>query len=421
MTGGCGVPVHKTRRECRGCDSADLAHVLSLGRTPLANAFLESEAEFKDEADYPLELYVCERCWLVQLVDVIDPSTLFRNYIYVTGTSTTMSQHNSDYAASIVERFGLSNSSVVVDIASNDGSLLSHFSRHGVRTIGVEPAANLAGLAAAKGIQTVNAFFDLACAAEIRSTVGHADVVLANNVLAHVDNPREFLAGCRELLGPGGHLVIEVPYLCDLLERLEYDTVYHEHLCYFSVTALQHLFRVSGLSIVGVERVAVHGGSLRVYGTPLASAGASGCVTSVAGLLDDERRIGMTSRARFRQFATDVAANRERLRICLRELQENGRSLAAYGAPAKGNTLLNYCGIDSTLVPFTVDRNPLKVGRFAPGSHIPVLPVSALLDRQPDYTLLLAWNLAEEILEQQSEYRRRGGHFIVPVPTPTVV
>ena len=279
---GFGAPVHQTRRVCRGCDSVDLAHVLSLGQTPLANAFLESDAEFEDEVRYPLELYVCPRCWLVQLVDVIDPITLFGNYIYVTGTSTTMGQHNSAYAASIVKRFGLDRSSVVVDIASNDGSLLSHFSRYGVQVVGVEPAANLAELASAEGIRTVNAFFDRPCAANLRSTAGPADVVLANNVLAHVDNPREFLIACRELLAPGGHLVIEVPYLRDLLERLEYDTVYHEHLSYFSVTALHHLFAVSGLFVANVERVSVHGGSLRVYGTALDSGEAGGCAASVA-------------------------------------------------------------------------------------------------------------------------------------------
>jgi SAM-dependent methyltransferase len=388
-----------------------------LGPTALANSFLSSLDEFAREASYPLDVYFCRSCSLVQLLDVIDPEVLFRNYIYVSGTSDTMAAHYEEYAAAVIGMLRLTADDLVAEVASNDGSLLRRFAQRGIRVLGVEPASNIARIAAETGVPTVNAFFNFRAAQSIQRKHGFAKAVLANNVLAHVDETRDFLLGCRRLLAPGGLAVIEVPYLGDLLDRLEYDTIYHEHLCYFSVTALMRLCEEAGLAVVRIDRVPVHGGSLRVY----ASADRKEHSPAVRALASGEERLGFTGIERFQELARAVEANRRALVSLLERLHGEGRSLAGYGAPAKGNTLLNYCGIGPRLVPFTVDKNPLKVGKFTPGMHIPVLPVSELLARRPDYTLILAWNFASEILEQQSEYRARGGRFIVPVPEPRIL
>lgn len=393
--------------------------VLALGPQPLANAFLRSPDEFRSEASYPLDLHFCAVCSLVQLVDVIDPELLFRDYIYVTGTSDTMRAHNAAYARSLVASLGLGRDDLVVEIASNDGSLLRCFKQHGVRTLGVEPAANLVVMARAGGIESVERFFTADAARELRGERGPARAVVANNVLAHVDDTLDFLRGCRELLADDGLLVFEVPYLRDLLDRLEYDTVYHEHLCYFSVTALRRLCETAGLAIARVEQVPVHGGSLRVWAGSDRTYPAH--ADDVQALVEAERAGGLGDVARFERFAGEVARSREALRGLIEELHRGGRTVAGYGAPAKGNTLLNYCGIDRRLLPFTVDKNPLKVGTYTPGTHIPVRPVSALLERRPEYVLILAWNFADEIMQQQREYRAGGGRFIIPLPEPRVV
>jgi len=386
---------------------------------PLANSFLRSPDEFDDESLFPLDLYFCQTCSLVQLLDVIAPEVLFRNYIYVTGTSDTIEAHNVQYADSIVDLLALSTDDLVVEIASNDGSLLKCFQRHEVRTLGVEPATNIAEQARARGIATINQFFNSTVARELRETYGPAKAVIGNNVLAHVDEIQDFLRGCLELLDEDGLVVIEVPYLRDLIERVEYDTVYHEHLCYFSVTALLRLFSRVGLSIVRLDHFPVHGGSLRVYAGPQRRH--QGHTEAALAFAEEERIAGLTNLARYEGFAAEVKRSRDALFELLNNLTAQGKEIAGYGAPAKGNTLLNYCGIDQRLVPYTVDKNPLKIGLYTPGTHIPVLPVSTLLERQPDYALILAWNLAEEIIRQQEEYRARGGQFIIPVPQARVV
>jgi SAM-dependent methyltransferase len=410
--------IHRLRTSCRICGSADVTPFLSLGPTPLANAFLRSPGEFGAERRYPLDLYFCSVCSLVQLMDVIDPAVLFKEYIYVTGTSDTMAAHNTEYARTAVDLLGLGADDLVVEAASNDGSLLSRFRAHGVRTLGVEPAANIAAKARAAGVPTLEAFFNRATAAAIRAEYGAAKAVIGNNVLAHVDDTRDFLAGCADLLAPGGLVMIEVPYLAEFIDRLEYDTVYHEHLCYFSVSALKRLADEVGLSIVRMDRVPVHGGSLRMYACARRPGGHAAAVEAWA---QEEARAGLTGLPRYLQFAADVTRSREALRDRLGELIAAGNAVAGYGAPAKGNTLLNYCGIGTEWLSFTVDKNPMKVGTYTPGMHIPVLEVSTLLDRQPDYVLILAWNFAEEIMRQQAEFRNRGGRFLLPVNEPRAV
>jgi SAM-dependent methyltransferase len=396
-----------------------MARVLELGDQPLANAFLRSQDEFAEEPTFPLDVYLCRDCALVQLLDVIDPELLFRSYLYVTGTSDTIAQHNQAYARSVAQALDLGSDDLVIEAASNDGSLLRCFQGHGVRTLGVEPAANIAEQARARGVETLDVFFNEEAAREIRASRGAARAVIGNNVLAHVDDPQGFLRGCKALLDETGLVVVEVPYLGPFLERLEYDTVYHEHLCYFSVGPLARLCDAVGLSIVRIDFVPVHGGSLRMYAGHSQVHG--GHASDVMRLVEQERGQGMASLERFERFAEEVAEARRTLLELLDRLKAEGRSVAGYGAPAKGNTLLNYCGIDTGRVAYTVDKSPLKVGLYTPGMHLPVLPVSTLLERKPDYVLILAWNFAEEIQRQQQAYREQGGRFIVPIPRAEVI
>lgn len=414
-----GCSIYKKRDCCRICENSRLRPFLSLGPTPLANSFLRSPEEFHYELSFPLDVYFCTNCSLVQILDVIHPEALFRNYIYVSGTSETIATHNFQYARTIVDLMHLRKDDLVVEVGSNDGSLLQCFRPHGVRTLGIEPATNIAELCAAKGIETLNQFFRFSIAQDVRGSHGPAKVVIGNNVLAHIDDTRDFIRGCKELLAEDGLVVIEVPYLRDLIDHLEYDTIYHEHLCYFSVTTLMHLCEAVGLSIVRVDHVPVHGGSLRIYAAhrerSLAHSG------EVLVMAEEERRGGLTEFACYERFAADVRHNRLAILDLLETFKREGKTVAGYGAPAKGNTLLNYCGIDTRLLPYTVDKNPLKIGLYTPGMHIPVLPASTLLEDQPDYVLILAWNFADEIMRQQWEYRERGGRFVIPIPEPKVV
>ena len=405
--------VHHKRTCCRACEGERLTPFLELGPQPLANAFLRSPDEFAKEAFYPLDIYFCQSCSLVQLLDRIDPQVLFRNYLYVTGTSDTIARHNVDYARTVTDLLRLGRGDLVVEAASNDGSLLKQFRALGVGTLGVEPAQNLAALAYQNGVETVAEFFNLDTARGVRETYGKAMAVIANNVLAHVDDPVDFLRAGRCLLADGGMVIFEVPYLAELLDRLEYDTIYHEHLCYFSVTPLLRMTEAAGLHIARIDRVPVHGGSLRVYAGAVARHSAD-----ALDLAEVEKRAGLNSLARYEKFAADVETSRKLLRNFLCNLRAQQRSIAGYGAPAKGNTLLNYCGIDTTMLPYTVDKNELKVDLYTPGMHIPVRPVSTLLEQRPDDVLILAWNFSSEIMRQQEAYRALGGRFITPVPEP---
>jgi SAM-dependent methyltransferase len=383
--------------------------ILSLGAQPLANALLREEDLGRPEPRHPLDLAFCAQCNLVQITHTVPPEELFGNYLYFSSFSETMVRHAAELTTRLIRERGLGPQSLAVEVASNDGYLLQWYQKAGVPVLGIEPARNVAAVAVERGVPTLPRFFGRELAQELRAEGRCADVLHANNVLAHVADLNGFVEGIRLLLAEDGVAVIEVPYLGDLIPRLEFDTIYHEHLCYFSLTALTALFRRHGLAITDVEKIALHGGSLLL--TVAAGAVPSG---RVGELLKAEA--ALTSRASYRDFASRVAEWRKRFRDFLSSLKQNGARLAAYGAAAKGSTLLNYAGIGRETLDFVVDRSTWKQGLYLPGVHLPVRPPEALLDEQPDAVLLLTWNFKDEIFAQQEEYRRRGGKFIVPIP-----
>jgi SAM-dependent methyltransferase len=406
-----------TSFRCRACGGSRVPLILSLGRTPLANALLSDAQLTVPEATYPLDLVFCEDCTLVQITETVPPEQLFSDYAYFSSFSDTMLQHAHAIVSRVIRERGLGADSLAAEIASNDGYLLQYYLRAGVPVLGIEPAANIARFAEERGIRTVVDFFGADLAARLRADGVRADVVHANNVMAHVPDLAGFAQGLHAILKDTGAAIIEVPYVRDLVDKREFDTIYHEHLSYFSVTALSRLFARHGLAIVDVEPLKIHGGSIRV------TVGMAGAASSeaVKRMLDAEERDGLTRLPFYTRFGKAVEDLRDSLTALLKELRGKRHSIAAYGAAAKGSTLLNYCGIGRDLLDFVVDRSPHKQGRFMPGVRLPIAPPERLLEDRPDYVLLLTWNFAEEILAQQAEFRAGGGRFIVPVPDVRVV
>jgi SAM-dependent methyltransferase len=400
---------------CRACSHTPLVEVLSLGRTPLANRLLSREELSQEERRYPLDLAFCPACSLVQITETVPPGELFSDYVYFSSVSDTVVENARDNVAKVIARKALGADDLVVELASNDGYLLQHYVERGVPVLGIEPATNIAAVARERGIETLNEFFTLDFAQQLRIAGRTASVMHASNVLAHVPDLNGFVAGIATLLRPDGFAVIEVPYVVDMVEGGEFDTIYHEHLCYFSAIALSHLFGRHGLALLDVERIPIHGGSLRV----VAGRGTAG--ESVARILDEERAWGVASVDRYLEMRATVERSRTELLALLQSLRADGSRIAAYGASAKGATLLNYFGIGSDLLEYVVDRSAVKQGRFTPGTHLLIRSPEVLIDDRPDYLLLLTWNHAEEILRQQQAYRDGGGKFIVPVPRLTVV
>ena len=402
--------------DCRSCGATPLQVVLSLGRTPLANALRDESELGRPEPTYPLDLGFCRRCSLLQLLESVPPEDLFREYCYFSSYSDTMLAHAAELAKRMVRLRRLGPESLVVETASNDGYLLRNYKSAGVRVLGVEPARNVARLAREEhGIPTREEFFTADFARRLAAEGQRADVFHAHNVLAHVPDLNGFVEGIRDVLKPDGVAVVEVPHVKDMLDGCEFDTIYHEHLCYFSLTALDGCFRRHGLTITDVERVPIHGGSLRLFASPGGDPG-----PRVGSLLAEEDGWGVRTESPYRAFADRVEEIKAKLCDLLSRLKSDGKRIAAYGASAKGSTLLNYCGIGRETLDFVADRSPVKQGRYTPGTGLRVCPPQTMLDAMPDYTLLLTWNFADEILRQQAEYRRRGGRFVVPVPTPRV-
>lgn len=404
---------------CRACGATAIDLVVALGTTPLANALPTSDRLSAPEPRYPLDLVRCRNCSLVQITETVPPEVLFREYVYFSSFSDAMIAHARTIVDGLVADRGLNADSLAVEVASNDGYLLQFFRERGIPVLGIEPAENIARLANERGIRTIAEFFDAPLAHRLVTDGIRADVLIGNNVLAHVADLRGFVRGVATLLGEEGVAQFEFPYVKDFLDNSEFDTVYHEHLCYFSLTALERLFAAHGLRPVKAERLAIHGGSLRVR---WAHAAAS-VVTdpSVRALLAEERSWGVNEPETYAGFARRVTEIGADLRRVLGELKASGKQIAAYGAAAKGSTLLNVVGIGSETLDFVADRSPHKQGRYMPGVHVPIVPPETLLQRQPDYTLLLTWNFADEILAQQAEYRRRGGRFILPIPRVKVI
>ena len=399
---------------CRSCGESGLEMVLSLGRMPLANALLTAEQLDQPEPTYPLDLAFCPHCTLVQITETVPPENLFREYLYFSSFSDTMLRHAQELVSRLIVSRRLDNNSLVIEVASNDGYLLQYYRQEGIPVLGIEPAVNVARVAQEElGIRTLCEFFGEELARQLKERGEQADVIHAHNVLAHVADLNGFIRGIQWLLKDNGLAVIEVPYVKDLIDHCEFDTIYHEHLCYFSLTALDRLFQRHGLVIQDMERISIHGGSLRLLATKAISAHRG---PAVRALLDEEAAWGVDRLEFYRGFAQRVEYLKRSLHSLLIGLKREGKRLAAYGAAAKGSTLLNYVGIGRETLDFVVDRSTYKQGRYMPGVHLPIYSPANLLEAMPDYVLLLSWNFIDEILEQQAEYRHRGGRVIVPVP-----
>jgi hypothetical protein len=405
---------------CRFCKTALRHTFVDLGMSPLCESFLRPEQTNQMEAFYPLHVFVCDQCFLVQLEEFVSPDKIFTEYAYFSAFSDSWLEHCRRYTEQMNERFHLNGESLVVELASNDGYLLQYFVKNNVPVLGIEPAVNVAKVAVEKrDVPTLVKFFGEKLAKELAADGKQADLLLGNNVLAQVPDLRDFVAGMKALLKPQGALTMEFPHLLRLIEGNQFDTIYHEHFSYFSFLTTERIFAAHGLVLFDVEELSTHGGSLRIFGRhreddskPVSS--------RVLELREREEAAGLNRVDSYRSFAEKVKSTKRQLLECLIQAKQQGKSIAGYGAPGKGNTLLNYCGVGTDFIDYTVDRNPYKHGQFTPGTHIPIYAPDKVRETRPDYLLILPWNLKNEIIQQMGYIREWGGKFIVPIPEATI-
>jgi SAM-dependent methyltransferase len=410
---------HRGGGPCRLC-SKELKHdFVDLGMSPLCESFLPADRLDGLEPFFPLHTYVCDSCLLVQLKEYVTPDEIFREYAYFSSYSTSWVEHARKYCVMIKERLDLGPDSLVVELASNDGYLLQHFLPLGVPVLGVEPAENVARAAIEKGVPTRTEFFGVKLADQLAAEGLKADLIAGNNVLAQVPDLNDFVAGIARLLKPEGVVTLEFPHIGKLIAENQFDTIYHEHFSYFSLSTIEHLAARHGLKVIDVEKLASHGGSLRVYlalGTSQRDRD-----RRVDALIVEEENTGLLDIPTYQAFAEQVKRTKRELLSFLISAKNAGKRICGYGAPGKGNTLLNYCGIGPDFLDFTVDRNPYKHGRYTPGMHIPIYPVEAIAEAKPDYILILPWNLKNEIVEQMRFVKDWGGKFVIPIPEVTII
>lgn len=415
------MPVGPTERmnisQCRACGNGRLVLYLPLGDQALANRFLKPDELNAPEPKYPLDVFYCEDCFHSQLGYAVPPEILFREYLWVSSTSDQIPVHFREYAEEVYERF-MKPGDLVVEVASNDGCLLKTFKHHDVRLLGIEPARNIANIAIEQGVPTLTEFFTTAVAKQVRKEHGPAAALISNNVFAHVNDMNDFTQAGFTLLADNGVWIIESPHALEFIKNNEFDTVYHEHISYVSLYALMPFFQRHHLNLYDVKRTAVHGGSIRMYVSKNMRLPQS---ERLQGMLQEELAAGINKPETYTAFFHRVETLKQKVMTLLRQLQAQGKTIAGYGASAKGQTLLQYFGIGPDLFEYVADKAPLKQGRLTPGTHIPIVPADNILTEPTDYLFLLAWNFGDEIMRQQAEYKKRGGQFILPIPHPKVI
>lgn len=404
-------------KKCRVCNNRNLFTFLQLGPTPVPNGFLEFKQLNKAEKFYPLDLCVCIKCGMVQLAHVVNPNVMFRNYVYIPSTSETMKKHFNKLAQDVSKNFKEYAEKLVIDVGSNDGTLLKSFQQLGFRVLGVDPAKNLAKQACKEGVETLSRLFTKSEAKKIAKKYGKASIITGTNVVAHIHDLHDFMDGVRELLGDDGIFIVEFPYLVDLLDKVEFDTVYQEHLSYFAITPFMKLLEMHKLNIFNVERLQIHGGSVRIK----IDKGERKVGKNLKKLIELEKKKAISKKETYLKFRKRVDKIRHELVQLLWRLKLKNKRIIGYGASAKGNIILNYCRIGPETLDFIVDSISYKQGKYTPGMHIPIFPEDKINQEMPDYTLLLAWNFADEIIEKQKKYQERGGKFILSVPEVKII